>query len=62
MSSARDAEKSSAAADVDVTHLKPALSSREQEILMAAWLSIKGPEPQVSSPWSSSHHSLAGTR
>ena len=26
---------------------KPNLSLRDQEILMAAWLSIKGAEPQV---------------
>jgi hypothetical protein len=26
---------------------KPTLSLRDQEILMAAWLSIKGAEPQV---------------
>lgn len=31
----------------DITTLKPTLSAREQEILMAAWLSIKGPEPQI---------------
>ncbi|EPE05208.1 hypothetical protein F503_03813 [Ophiostoma piceae UAMH 11346] len=47
MSSIREAEKSSAGADVDVAILKPTLTAREQEILMAAWLSIKGPEPQI---------------